>query len=280
MCIMKKKELVFQIIEYIIRHYDEDITVSELADHFHFSQYYFCRTFKEVTGESIYAFIKRLKMDQSAVDIKLDKNKTITDIGLDYGYSSSNYSSAFKKHYHVSPAEFRKSANVTSMLNPFNPEELSSFNTFDYYASRIKIQNQDSVLVIYERMIGNYSDLEEKWFQFIDQYKEHIKSDTLMIERFYQDPSITCLNQCICDLCMTVDESCELDNTATLKGGKFATYRFEGEIKDIFCTLQGVFNVWLPSSGYKMRERYGFNIYRKMERNSPHVIMDLCIPIK
>ena len=85
---MNKKEFVFQIIEYIIRHYDEDLTVSELADHFHFSKYYFCRTFKEITGESVYAFIKRLKMDQSAVDIKLDKNKTITDIGLDYGYRS------------------------------------------------------------------------------------------------------------------------------------------------------------------------------------------------
>ena len=129
-------------------------------------------------------------------------------------------------------------------------------------------------------MIGNYNELEEKWFQFIDQYKDYIKADTLMIERFYHDPSITCLNQCICDLCMTVDESCGLDNISTLKGGKFATYRFEGEIKDIFCTLQGVFNVWLPSSGYKMGESYGLNIYRKMERNSRHVIMDLCIPIK
>lgn len=277
---MNKKELVYQSIDYIMRHYDEDISVSDVADYFHFSKYYFCRTFKEVTGESIYAFIKRLKMDQSAVDIKLEKNKTITDIGLDYGYSSSNYSSAFKKYHQVSPAEFRKSTNVKSMLNPFHPKELNGFDTFDNYASRIKIQKRADVLVIYERMIGNYIELEERWFQFIDKYKDYIKEDTRMIERFYDDPSITRLNQCICDLCMTVDETCELDNMTMLKGGKFASYRFEGEIQDIFCTLQGIFSVWLPSSGYKMDERYGLNIYQKMERNSRHVIMDLCIPIK
>lgn len=277
---MNKKELVYQSIDYIMRHYDEDISVSDVADYFHFSKYYFCRTFKEVTGESIYAFIKRLKMDQSAVDIKLEKSKTITDIGLDYGYSSSNYSSAFKKYHQVSPAEFRKSTNVKSMLNPFHPKELNGFDTFDNYASRISIQEWDNVLVIYERMIGNYIELEERWFQFIDKYKDYIKEDTLMIERFYDDPSITRLNQCICDLCMTVDEFCELDNKTMLKGGKFATYRFEGQIQDIFCTLQGIFSVWLPSSGYKMDERYGLNIYRKMERNSRFVIMDLCIPIK
>lgn len=277
---MIKKELINQSIDYIMRHFDENISVGDVADYFHFSKYYFCRTFKEVTGESIYAFMKRLKMDQSAVDIKLEKNKTITDIGLDYGYSSSNYSSAFKKYYHVSPAEFRKSTNVPNMFNPFNHKELTSFDTFDNYASRIKIQKLDDVLVIYERMIGNYIELEGKWFQFIDKYNDYIKADTLMIERFYDDPSITRLNQCICDLCMTVDEVCELDNVTTIKGGKFATYRFEGKIQDIFCTLQGIFCIWLPQSGYKMDERYGLNIYRKMDRNNRYVIMELCIPIK
>ncbi|MEA4988284.1 MAG: GyrI-like domain-containing protein, partial [Anaerovorax sp.] len=70
------------------------------------------------------------------------------------------------------------------------------------------------------------------------------------------------------------------DNITTIKGGKFATYRFEGEIQDIFCTLQGIFSIWLPKSGYKMDERYGLNIYRKIDRNNGLVIMDLCIPIK
>lgn len=277
---MIKKELINQSIDYIIGHFDEDISVGDVADHFHFSKYYFCRAFKEVTGESIYAFMKRLKMDQSAVDIKLEKNKTITDIGLDYGYSASNYSSAFRKHHNVSPVEFRESTNCTSMYNPFYPKELACFDTFDNYAGRIKIQEIEDILVIYERIIGNYVELKEKWLQFMDTYTDYIKADTLMIERFYDDPSVSSLNRCICDLCMTVDETCELDNMTTIRGGKFATYRFEGEIHDIFCTLQGIFSIWFPKSGYEMDERYGLNIYRKIDRDNGRVIMDLCIPIK
>ncbi len=279
-CLMIKKELINQSIDYILQHFDENISIEDVAKHFHFSKFYFCRAFKEVTGESVYAFMKRLKMDQSAVAIKLEKNKTITDIGLDYGYSSSNYSSAFKKHHRVSPAKFRKSTNATSRFNPFYPKELASFKTFDDYAKRIKIEEMNDVLVIYERIIGNYIELKEKWFCFMDTYKDHIKAETLMIERFYDDPTITSLNRCICDLCMTVTEVCELDNMTTIKGGKFATYRFEGEIQDIFCTLQGIFSIWLPKSGYEMDERYGLNIYRKIDRNNGQVIMDLCIPIK
>ncbi|HEX3078095.1 MAG TPA: GyrI-like domain-containing protein [Lachnospiraceae bacterium] len=213
-------------------------------------------------------------------DIKIDKNNSITDIGLDYGYSSSNYSSAFRKHHNISPYEFRKTANTASKQNPFYPIKLENFETFNDYASRIKIKEIDDVLVLYERLIGNYIELKEKWFHFMDTYKDFIKDDTLMIERFYDDPSITSLSRCLCDMCLSVDETCELDNKATIKGGKFAVYRYEGEIPNIFRTLQGVFSIWLPESGYEMDERYGLNIYREIDKVSGRVVMDLCIPIR
>lgn len=279
-CIMIKKELINQSIDYIIQHFDENLSIEDVADHFHFSKFYFCRSFKEVTGESVYAFIKRLKMDQSAIDIKLQKNKPITDIGLDYGYSSSNYSSAFRKHHNVTPVEFRKSTNVTGISNPFYPEGLSGFDTFEGYDHKIKIQELSDFLVICERMIGNYIEIKEKWFIFLDKYKDYIKADTLLMERFYDDPAITNLNSCLCDICMTTDEFCGLNNVTTVKGGKFATYRFVGKIQDIFCTIQGIFSVWLPASAYEMDKRYGLNIYREIDKGNERVIMDLCIPIK
>lgn len=277
---MIKKEVINQSIDYIIQHFDKDLSIEDVANHFHFSKYYFCRSFKEVTGESVYAFIKRLKMDQSAIDIKLQKNKPITDIGMDYGYSSSNYSSAFRKHHHVNPVEFRKSTNITGMSNPFYPEGLSGFDTFEGYDHKIKIQELSDFLVISERMIGNYIEIKEKWFIFLDQYKDYIKADTIFMERFYDDPAITNLNSCLCDICMTTDESCGLDNVTTVAGGKFATYRYDGKIQDIFCTIQGLFSIWLPTSAYEMDKRYGLNIYREIDSANECVIMDTCIPIK
>jgi AraC family transcriptional regulator len=271
------KELINQSIQYILWHFDEGITAKDVADHFHFSESYFCRSFKEATGESVYELIKRLKLEQSAVDIKLIKGKPITDIGLDYGYSPSNYSSAFRQHHNVSPAEFRKSTNVTGMANPFYPEGNSGFATFDAYADNISIRQLPDITVIYERILGNYIDLKHQWPQFIKKYGGQMTENTLFMERFYNDPSITGLNSCIYDICMSTDESCSLNNRTTIKGGKFAVYRYEGKIQDIFCSVQGVFSVWLPKSGYQMDERYGLHIYRKMDEV---VVMDLCIPVK
>lgn len=280
MCIMIKRELISQSIDYMLQHLDKDITVKEVANHFYYSEFYFSRVFKTVTGESVYAFIKHLKMDQSAIDIKLKQHKAITDIGLDYGYSASNYSSAFRQHHSLSPTEFRKSIKATSVANPFHPEIVDYFETFDDYDARMKTVLLQDVQVIYERAFGNYDGLKEKWFQFLDTYKDHIQDDTLMIERFYDDPTVSSLNGCICDLCITADHTCKLENMTTIKGGKFATYRFEGEIKDIFRVLQGIFAVWFPKSGYEMDKRYGLNIYRKIDRATDCVVMDLCIPVK
>lgn len=276
---MIKRELISQSINYMLQHLDEGITIKEVANHFHYSEFYFSRIFKSETGKSVYAFIKHLKMSQSAIDIKLKQNRAITDIGLDYGYSASNYSSAFSQHHGVSPIKFRKSIKKTSVANPFYPGIVDTFESFDYYDVRMTIEMRQDEHVIYERVYGNYNELEEKWFQFLDTYKEYIQNHTLMIERFFDDPVISSLNSCICDLCITSDKTCNLENVAIIKGGKFAIYRFEGEIKDIFRTLQGIFTVWFPKSGYKMSEKYGFNIYHKIDRESRCVVMDLCIPI-
>jgi len=277
---MIKRQMISRSIDYMLQHLDEGITVKEVANHFHYSEFHFSRVFKEVTGVSVYAFIKHLKMDQSAIDIKLKRHKTITDIGLDYGYSSSNYSSAFRQHHSLSPTEFRKSTGTTRTVNPFYPEVVECFETFDYYDARMKVVLLEDVQLIYERVFGNYVELKEKWFQFLDTYKDHIQDDTLIIERFYDDPTISSQNSCICDLCITTDNTCKLENITTIKGGKFVTYRYEGEIKNIFRTLQGIFAVWFPQSGYEMAEKYGLNIYRKIDRATNCVIMDLCIPVK
>jgi len=277
---MANRRMINESIDYILRHLDETLSVKDIAARYHYSEFYFSRVFKAETGESVYAFIKRLKMDQSAIDLKLEKKKPITEIGLDYGYSPSNYSAAFSKHHHRSPAAFRGSASGTHSPNPFLPERLESFMTFEAYDARISLQHLEAIPVIYERLIGNYADLKAIWPRFLETYKDYIDGETRMIERFFDDPAIAASNRCLCDVCITAPAHCTLDNVTTLQGGRFAVYRYEGEIKDIFGALQGVYCVWLPASGFEMRERFGLNIYHSMDQAKGKVVMDLCIPIQ
>ena len=184
---MDRKELVNQSIDYIMQHLDKDLSLDILASEFYISKFHFSRIFKEETGESVYAFIKRCKVDQSAVDIKLNPAKTITDIGLDYGYSSSNYSSVFKKHRNISPTMFKQSIPANSMTVPFTPERVVNFKTADEYSARIDIQELNNFFVIYERFIGSYEDIEENWYQFLDRYNIYLNDVYQVVLKLQKD---------------------------------------------------------------------------------------------
>ncbi len=277
---MYTNEVVNQAINYIMEHIGEEIRIEDVADYCHFSKFYFSRVFKEETGESLYAFIKRVKMEQSAFRLKVERNKTITDISADYGYSSSNYSAVFKQHHHISPVDFRKTILDKSLKHPFFHMEEKHLETLDECNKKMSIQVLEDFFVIYERRKGSYHNMGDEWCRFQERYKDYIKNDTFFIERTFDDPSITDVDNCMYDICMSVDHNCKLENTCTIKGGKFAIYHFNGKIQYIYAAYQAIFNVWFPNSHYEIDERYGFDIYREIDSKNMHVIMDICLPIR
>ena len=114
--------IINQGVDFIIDNLYEKLTVEMIADHCCFSRYYFNRLFKSITGENIYAFIKRLRLEAAAFKLIKFPNINITDIASELGYSSSNFSVLFKTHYGLSPSQFR--ANPKLPLNPAGKQML------------------------------------------------------------------------------------------------------------------------------------------------------------
>lgn len=276
---MITKGIINQAIDYIMEHINEDIQIDDVAEYCHFSKFYFSRMFKNETGESIYAFIKRVKMEQSAFRLKVERSRSITDIGLDYGYSASNYSTSFKQFHKSSPAQFRKGIYDRSLEHPFFHEKVNLVESFEECDKKITIEYIKDQKVIYERRIGNYHDLGCDWCDFIEKYKKYGDENTVLLERTFDDPSITDFDKCLYDVCMTYSGDCSLENVCVIQGGKFAVYHFEGYPYQIYAAYQGVFNVWFPNSEYEIDERYGFDIYREINEETSFMKIDICIPV-
>lgn len=277
---MIQNVVVNKAISYILEHIWENITLEDVAQHCCISKFYFSRMFKEETGESVYSFIKRVKLEQSALRLKLEAQKSITDIGLDYGYSSSNYSSAFRKHHHLSPYEFRKENEILEqeklLLIEKNPDKI-----FNEVNEKIRIENHPEYKVIFERRISNYNDMKDDWNDFVEKYQPYVTDKTIFFERTFDDPTITDKNHCIYDICMSAPENCQLENTSVLQGGKFAVYPFKGFMKDILDThILLLRNGWFPKSGYELDSRYSYDLYHKIDCETLYMEFDICIPIK
>lgn len=278
-----RNSVINKAIDYIFDNIDENITVDDVAKHCSYSKYHLMRMFKEDTEEALYQFIKRIRLERSAWRLKVEKDKSITKIGVDSGYSSSNFATAFKKQLNVSPVDFRKSSE--QMVEESSFSHGVSIDELEETENLITVEQLDSFLVVYERKKGNYNNMPEEWCRFIKKYKDLATEDTIYIESTIDDPSITDENSCMYELCQTIssDHPILKENsdilTHTFDGGKYAVYHFRGFPQFLFMIYQEVFCRWLSKTGNQLDNRPIFDIYRNIGEDG-YMEIDICFPLK
>lgn len=294
-----QNQIINKAIDYIFSHIDQELSVDTIADYCGYSKFYLTRLFKTETGESIYSFIKRQKLELSAWRLKVEKKRSITEIGNEYGYSASNYATLFREHFEKTPAQFRKGIDEKSFYHPFYEGKENKIETFEECSKKITIETLPDYFVLYERRKGNYKNLQYDWSDFCKTYNDFITPETIFIERTIEDPTITNPDECIYDVCMTVspDDSrlsaqktaaagitskagtpvCP--NTMTIEGGKFAVYHYKGYPQLIYSAYQSLFCNWLAKTGNKVDNRNGFDLYTRID-DDLYMELNICIPIQ
>ncbi len=110
------KRIINKTEDYVNDHLSDKITLNDVAKHAGFSTYHFHRIFKEYSDETLNEFILRFKLERSAIYLKVNKRVSITEVSLAYGFNdSSNYSRAFKRHFGITPSQFRKQQDLSSL---------------------------------------------------------------------------------------------------------------------------------------------------------------------
>lgn len=99
---------VNQMIDYINRHYTEDITLDVLADRFHFSKYYISHLFKDFVGISPYDYLimRRLYICNNLIRGKHTIREACYMVGF---HNYSNFFRLYKKHFKITPQQFKAS---------------------------------------------------------------------------------------------------------------------------------------------------------------------------
>ena len=275
--------VINQAISFIFEHLNEEITVDDVAKHCCYSKYHLMRMFKEDTDEAIYQFMKRIRLERSAWRLKVEKWRSITEIGIDYGYSSSNFATAFKKHLNMSPIDYRRKSEQIVQQSSFSHG--ISFDELEHTENLLTIEWLNSFLVVYERKKGNYHNMSEEWCAFIKKYEKLASPDTVYVDCTIDDPSITDENSCMYELCQTISPNHPVlkENigifTHSFEGGKYAVYHFKGFPQFMFMVYQEVFCRWLSRTGNQIDERPIFDIYRNV-RSDGYMEIDICFPLK
>ena len=96
-------------LDYMMAHYNEALSLSDLAKHAGFSEGYYCHSFKRFTGCSPFEYLIRVRIVKSC-ELLTQTDKKITEIASLCGFNNVSY---FNRTFHrvmgTTPSAYRKS---------------------------------------------------------------------------------------------------------------------------------------------------------------------------
>lgn len=96
------------ILEYLMKHYNRKIYVSEVAALFNMSDAYFSRYFKQHTRKTFSKYLTEIRISQACRAL-LENEENITQIGFSSGFDNlSNFYRHFKKVTGLNPKQYQK----------------------------------------------------------------------------------------------------------------------------------------------------------------------------
>ncbi len=103
---------VNRVLDYVSTHLDEDLDLAKLADLACFSPFHFHRIFASVMGETLNAFVRRIRLERAASLLAYAPHLSIAQISLACGFSSpAVLSREFRKRFEMTPTAWREAAS-------------------------------------------------------------------------------------------------------------------------------------------------------------------------
>ena len=108
----QEQHIIFDIAKYIDQHYQEDLSLYDMAQRFYVSREYISRKFKQQFGINLSDYLAQIRMEK-AQSLLLNPHLRIGQIAAMVGYRDEKYfSKVFKKETGLSPVTYRRQHQV------------------------------------------------------------------------------------------------------------------------------------------------------------------------
>lgn len=270
---------VNRVIDHIRTHLGEELTLAGLARVAAFSPFHFHRVFKAATGETLFGFIQRLRIERAATALALHRDVSVLAVALDHGFSSAaTFARAFRAHFGMSATEWRSGGAARrrkQYLARRNPGKQvrkagKARGRRDSHTRRMNIRVTAMPVqhVAYMRYVGPYGPhgIPELWQRFVTWLESRdLLAGSVRLGVAHDDPSVTAPEKCRYDACVVVPPDFQPDrrvNVVDIPGGRYAVADFLGTAREIEGVWDRVFGAWLPASGFEPDDRPCFELYR------------------
>lgn len=105
---IKNLEIFNPVLQYIENHFNEELNIDMLSKMANMSKYYFCHSFKELTGKTFTEYLNIIRINKSELMLK-SSSMNVTEVAEACGYNDLNYfSRLYKKYKNVPPSKAKQ----------------------------------------------------------------------------------------------------------------------------------------------------------------------------
>jgi AraC family transcriptional regulator len=285
-----------RVLRYVQEHLDETLTPECLAEVANFSVYHFHRIFSGLTGESLAAHVRRLRLERAAGALRRT-DRDVIDVALDAGYDAHEpFTRAFRSHFGMPPSAYRKLDEpivfpaVLCAVHYGSDDAVSRFVALQEDSKMIDVRLEAlparRVLAMPHR--GSYMDIGPVFERLSAHAAERglMGPGTTSVGIYYDDPDTVPTHSLRSYACITVPGSIEtpLDGCEllTLEGGDYAVGVHRGPYSALHDSYAWLFGQWLPSSGREPADAPCQEVYVNDPRTTPpaDLITHICVPLK
>ncbi len=300
---------IHRVQDHIERHLGEELRLEDLARVACFSPFHFHRVFASVTGETIRAFVARLRLERAASALLRQPDQSVTAIALDAGFGgSAAFARAFRAAYGTTASAFRKTGKPLRKPSeeagpgpgygrdvgaPDGPAAARRDATVNAKrtkpADEIRVADLPAFRVAYVRHVGPYAgqpDLFQRLFGRLGHWagpRGLIGPDTRWLAIYHDDPDVTPPEKLRLSCCVEVPPGTAGERDVSvmeIPAGRSAVGRFTiREPSDYGAIWSWLMGEWMPQSGYQPDDRPCYERYLS-PAGAPEAVVELVQPVK
>ncbi len=271
---------ILKVQNYIFENLDADHSLDKLSHIANLSPYHFHRIFKGIVGQTIKSYIRRIRLDKSALKL-IYTEAIIINIAMDAGFESHEaFTRAFKKQFNVTPSSYRKDKIHLSPLYKVQ-------NTKGIINMEINIEQVPETFLAYVRHVGPYTECMAAWKTLYSdsEVTKTFGPNTVSVGIGYDNPQVTEASKIRYDACVSVPKNFKATApiaTQTLACGRYATVTHKGPYETLEDTYNYLFSQWIPQCSEELANAPCIEFYLNdpNETAPEELLTKVCLPLK
>lgn len=276
------RERMTRVLVHIDKHLDEPVSLDELARIACFSSFHFHRVFCGMVGETVKAYIRRLRLERAA-GLLIYSHWPVTRLAFQAGYETcESFTRAFCAQFGQSPSQYRQQRRPSKTGMPERNgrpgAERGQRHSFLFSEERsqmsVTIKNIPRRKLAFVRHTGPYAQCGAAWGKLCAWAGPRglLGPGASFIGVCHDDPDVTAPENIRYDAGITVGEDIDGEGeigTQYIPEGEYAVVVHCGPYERLSQTYAELMGGWIPEQGREMKLQASLEVYLNSPDNTP-----------